>query len=221
MNIFDVPDGFWRAMCEDADHPMACVTTRNQFIWVNSAFERLVGYSVAELVGKTWMSITDQSDVGGDLASEEAVIAGKINCYTMSKQYIHKRGHRVPIELSVRRFPANPVETLLCFRVESPPARATRPELDEVEKHLMGMIEDMRRKMDREQGGIHYHAGDNIGGDATGRDKISNSDRAIRTMVVALLGITALVSWLFYYVAISHNGGHVQPPHNQVEKQNE
>jgi len=65
-----VPDEWWREACEVVSHPMAAVQPAdNTFIWVNQAFERLVGYSRAELREKTWMSITVQEDVGGDLAS--------------------------------------------------------------------------------------------------------------------------------------------------------
>ena len=99
-------------------HPVALVDLGNRFVWVNGAFERLVGYASAELLGETWMSITIKEDVGGDLAAVESVIAGERNNYTTAKKYRHKSGEEVPIALTVWRFPQGSDE-MIGFSVEA------------------------------------------------------------------------------------------------------
>lgn len=228
MNEFDVPSGFWRSMCEDAEYPMACVAKDNRFTWVNSAFERLVGYSVAELVGKTWMEITVQNDVGGDLASVEAVMKGRITHYTMAKAYRHKRGHVVQVELTVRRFPPSVLEDLLCFRVESPIAQPSRAEIEQLESHFLDIVSDLKRRIEqneridqlKEKGGVTVNTGNQVGGDMVGRDKrtITNSETALKVAGVAIAVIACAMAWLFYYVTVMQKPGvtPVPPPSIQV-----
>lgn len=221
MNEFDVPNGFWRAACEDADHPLACVGLDHRFKWVNSAFERLVGWSVVELTGRTWMEITVQGDVGGDLASVGAVISGKVTHYTMSKSYIHRRGHAVPVELTVRRFPPNVIDDVLCFRVESPPAKATRPELDQVEANLLKIIADLKAKVEKmddsnNRGGRHGNRSTTSGVTVNTGD--TNSDRALRYYTAALVAIAGIVAWLFYYVATLQKDVDPTPPPAAIQR---
>lgn len=211
MNIFDAPTELWRAMCEKADHPLALVNTRNEFLWVNASYELLVGYSVAELVGKTWMSITVQNDIGGDLASVEAILQGKAELYRMSKSYRHKRGFDVQVELKVRRFPETLLEPIACFIVEAPPARATRPELDELEQQVSLLQRKFVEMADsvKRGGSINVHTGDTISnGDKTGRDK--NSDRSIRVICGVLVSIVVALVWMFYYIS-TLNKPNVEP----------
>lgn len=216
---YSVPAGYWQQTCEDIDYPLACVSTSNKFIWVNSAFERLTGYSVAELFDHTWMSITDQKDVGGDLESVEAVITGKITHYTMSKDYRHKRGHLVPVDLTVRRFPTSRVDDLICFIVECPPAKATKPELDQVELSLNKKIDDLNKKIEHNEKGISIIMGNkdgghnhNIGGDYSGRDKINNSDSAIKILGISLGVVAIVIAWLFYYITVANKDVNPTPP---------
>lgn len=173
-----VPDSWWRATCEKVSLPLACVGKDNTFIWVNSSFERLVGYSIAELVKIKWSDITLQEDIGGDLQSVAAVIEGKIPQYTLSKHYVHKFGHEVPVQLTVWRFPANAVEPMACFIVEASPEVVTYEELAKIQKRTDHLIEQLterlhslenRQREDRDQ--ITVHVGDNAGNDHVGGHK--------------------------------------------------
>lgn len=176
---------------------MACVDLNNKFVLVNSAFERLLGYSSAELVGKTWMEITVQRDVGGDLASVDAVVEGRADSYTLDKDYIHKRGGEIPVVLTVRRFPRASHLPLLYFSVEAPVSTITRPEMLSLERTLRNEIAKMGQKLQEK---VSVNVGDNItNGDKVGRDK--NSDAAIKLIAGALVAIAFIVAWLFYYVA--------------------
>lgn len=201
---------FFREAWEDADHPMACVDAENQFVLVNSAFERLLGYSSAELEGKSWMEITAQRDVGGDLASVQAVIEGRADIYTMEKDYLHKRGRAIPVVLTVRRFPRASHLPLLYFSVEAPVSTITRPEMLSLERSLREEINKMAAQL--KSSGVNVNVGDNVGGDKVGKDKISNSDSAIKLIAGALVAISLIVAWLFYYVATVANRTNPQPP---------
>lgn len=208
-----IPLEYFREAWEDADHPMACVDPDNRFVMVNSAFERLLGYSSAELNGKPWMEITVQRDVGGDLASVEAVIEGRIDTYTLEKDYLHKRGRAIPVVLTVRRFPRASHLPLLYFSVEAPLSTITRPEMVSLERDLRAEIAKLSKSFDsRLKDGVHVNMGDQdtIGGDKVGRDK--NSDAAIKVVAGALVAISISVAWLFYYVASVANREAPQPP---------
>jgi len=217
VHNYEVPTGFWKSVCEDVDHPLACVDMDSQFTWVNGAFEQLVGYSIAELVGKTWMSITVQEDVGGDLASVEAVIEGKISAYKLSKEYIHKRGHIVRVDLTVRRFPSSVLEDMTCFRVEAPIAKIDAKKLQDVQRTLMNDLIELRGRIERNEEhieqntkGIAINVGDSIGGDRVGRDK--NSDAAIKFIAGTLIAMCITMAWLMYYVASVSNKTPMQAP---------
>lgn len=201
------------------DYPLACVCPDNKFLWVNQAFERMLGYSSAELTGKTWMSITEQQYVGGDLASVEAVISGRISHYTMSKNYVHKRGFVVPVELTVHRFPESPVENLICFIVEAPPTKATKPELDQVEKNLLKIIDELRERIEQNEKGVSVNVGNKTntntstaGGDNVGRDK--NSDASIKILGTVMCVMAVAIAWMFYYITVANK---VEMPKHPTE----
>lgn len=194
---------------------MACVGPDNRFVLVNSAFERLLGYSSAELSGRTWMDVTVQGDVGGDLASVEAVIEGRIDTYSLEKDYLHKRGRAIPVQLTVRRYPRASHLPLLYFSVEAPVSTITRPEVLSLERDLR---EELKKLAHELQKGVNVNVGDNVGGDKVGNDK--NSDSALKYMAGALVAIALVVAWLFYYVATVANRTTPSPPPsvNTLEK---
>lgn len=208
-----IPCAFFRESWEDAEHPMACVDIDQKFVRVNAAFERLLGYSSEELSNRPWMEFTRKEHVGGDLASVNSIIEGVTESYRMEKDYKHKRGHFVPVVLTVRRYPRVATEPIILFRVESPFASATRPEVAEVEKHVMEAIDMLRRRVDEYEKGVRVHVGDTWDhGDKSGRDKITNSDSMMKIMVGGFAVMVLAVAWLFYYVATTQNRQPVQPP---------
>jgi len=212
---------FFKLLCEDADLPFAAVDDESKFVWLNGAFERLVGYSILELIGKSWMSITVNEDVGADLASVKSVIDGKIQSYRMEKNYIHKRGHRVPVELTVRRFPIAMHEPLILFRVEACPARATRPELEAVHDELLQEIINLKKRIETneiiDKDRIKIINGDQwSNGDKSGRDKITNSDTAIRYLIIAVVIFSVVISWLIYDLSVVKSGATPKKPDIQI-----
>lgn len=212
-----IPADFFRELAEDAVHPMAAVGISNKFVWVNSAFEGLVGYAAAELEQKTWMDITFQDDVGGDLASVKLVLEGKVQSYRMEKDYVHKRGFRVPVELIVRRFPRQTLEPLMLFRVEAGPVKATRPELQAVQREFEEVVSALRKRIDKYDTERNERVNVNVGdkwrdGDKSGRDKTTNSDTTIKIIAGAFGVMVLIIAWLFYYVATTANRTTPTPP---------
>lgn len=193
-----VPPGWWKATCEKIHHPIACINTEQMFIWVNSAFERLVGYSLAELREKTWMEITHQSDVGGALASIEAVKLGDMDSYATSKRYQHKFGHYVPITSTVWKFPDG-LAKIMCFVVEAAPKMVTHTELNSLRDELMARFEGVSKAPS--------------GTTVTIGDTSQNDNTAMIRAVMAISVISLLsVIYLAYYLVAHGQGAPPQLP---------
>lgn len=222
----EIPLEYYQQSWEDADHPMACMTVENTFLRVNSAFERLLGYSASELEGRSWIEFTRQSHIGGDIASVRAVIDGKMDSYQLEKDYIHKRGHTVPVVLRVRRYPRHSGTPVLLFRAESPLATATRPELQELHKTTETLAEALNARLAKlEERGL-VHVGDTWqGGDKVGSSKVkgdytvTNSDTALKIMAGVMALLASAVVWVMYYTqSIINNQKNVEPPRLSLPK---
>ena len=199
----DIPATFFATAWMDAEHPMAAVRLDNKFLHCNHAFERLIGYSSSEIRGRAWMEFTKQSHVGGDLASVEDVIAGRVDSYWLEKDYIHKRGHTVAIVLMVRRFPRESHLPLMLFSVEAPVATATRNEIFDAERNAMNAIAELRAKVDEYKSeAVSVHVGDKTtaGGDFVRQDK--NGGLTVNWLVVAGFGCVCLVLLVLLLVVV-------------------
>ena len=65
---------------------------QGSIIAINPAFQRLLGYSAEELVGRPFADITETDDAVRDLALYEKMIRGEIDSYTLEKRYLRKSG---------------------------------------------------------------------------------------------------------------------------------
>ncbi|MBD2461820.1 PAS domain S-box protein [Oscillatoria sp. FACHB-1407] len=80
---------------------MAIMGLEGQWLQVNPALCRIVGYSETELLAMTSQSITYPDDLELNQQHIQQVLAGKIRFYHLEKRYFHKDGHLVWIALSV------------------------------------------------------------------------------------------------------------------------
>ena len=80
---------------------VAIVTPAGTMERVNPKFAAVLGYTVRELEGTSWQSITLRADVGPDEAMVADVVAGRVGSYTMYKRYVHRDGRQVPMNLQV------------------------------------------------------------------------------------------------------------------------
>lgn len=69
---------------------------------VNDEFCRMLGYTRAELLGKSWPEITHPDDLDANVQQLAAVLAGEIEGYRLLKRYIRSDGSLLHAELEVR-----------------------------------------------------------------------------------------------------------------------
>lgn len=218
MDYEEIPLEFWQEMCNVTSIPLACVAKNNKFIWVNSAWEKLVGYSVSELREKTWQEITVHQDVGGDVASVQAIMDGRVDSYTLSKRYRHKFGHDLPINLSVWKFPNSSEKALVCFIVEAESESVSYQEFFEAIELLKSRIRQMEKNKQGVSVQVDSHRsnrGDTIG-DLVGRDKTTNDSKQIRYLICGFIALSIAFAWSAYYIATLNKPDvvPVQPPNN-------
>lgn len=208
---------------------MAAVDTSSRFIWVNQAFEILTGYSGAELRERTWMDITKASDIGSDLRAVHELLSGSRFDYRMEKNYIHKRGHYVPIILTVRRFPVNHSIPLECFRVEASRQEMIKQQIDAHLEAVDKRIETNTRRLEEmerdKQRGVTMNVQSDqwSGGDKTGRDKITNDLKTFKILAgaMAIMFVAMILggAYLFFYVASALNqNGNIPAPKIEIVK---
>lgn len=104
MDTPDVRQAEFRALFDSAPVAIAFVSQDGTFLRVNATYCHLLGYAAGELEGvRRFQDITHPEDVDIDMAEAEKVAAGVRATYRLSKRYIHKRGHVVPVDLQVDR----------------------------------------------------------------------------------------------------------------------
>jgi two-component system sensor histidine kinase/response regulator len=80
---------------------MALVGLDGQWLKVNPALCRIIGYTEEDLAGKTFQTITHPDDLEADLKNIRDLIEGRIQAYDMEKRYFHKQGQTIWILLTV------------------------------------------------------------------------------------------------------------------------
>ena len=93
-------DRFRRAF-DDAPIGMALVSPEGQWLKVNHALTRMLGYSESELLATDFQTVTHPEDLEADLVLLQQVLAGRRSSYQMEKRYLHKQGKAIPVMLSV------------------------------------------------------------------------------------------------------------------------
>lgn len=91
----------FRSAFENAAIGMALVSPSGQWLRVNQALCRIVGYSAAELLCTDFQTLTHPDDLRADLASVQEMLAGTREYYEMEKRYFHKSGRVIWVLLSV------------------------------------------------------------------------------------------------------------------------
>jgi PAS domain S-box-containing protein len=91
----------FEATFEQAAVGIALVAPDGAWLRVNHKLCEIVGYSAAELLGKTFRDITHPDDLDADLDQVRRMLAREIDSYAMEKRYIRKDGGIVWIKLSV------------------------------------------------------------------------------------------------------------------------
>jgi len=80
---------------------MAIVSPDGGLRDVNGAFCKMLGYSKAELLQRSFQDITHPDDLEKDLALVYKMLGKEIETYQLEKRYLHKKGHTVWAMLTV------------------------------------------------------------------------------------------------------------------------
>ncbi|WP_373531752.1 PAS domain S-box protein [Vampirovibrio sp.] len=100
------PEGLLNALFQQACAGLAIVSKDGFFLSVNPRFCDITGYSEAELLERTFASITFSDDLELDLSQAALLFQGQIAQYEIEKRYIHKNGTIVWVSLSCSVFDA-------------------------------------------------------------------------------------------------------------------
>jgi PAS domain S-box-containing protein len=92
----------FRRMFDQAPIGAAMVSLDYRFLMVNEALCRITGYSVEELISKTFVDITHPDDIDDDLAQAWRLKTGEIDLYDMDKRYLRADGSAVWVHLNSR-----------------------------------------------------------------------------------------------------------------------
>lgn len=208
----DIPEQWWRDACEVISHPLACVAPDHTYVWANSSYCRLIGYSVAELRELKWMDITVSDDVAGDLASVKEVVEGKIDSYSLSKRYRHRRGHEIACEITAWRFP-RVAGNLVCFIVQAVPDMLTKDELRVCHQECMQVIDELKGRVSHIEKYREQQIMANRERDSQVVNVGNNSTDALKIAAGVIIALIAAVAYFAYIAGWPQHGGGAQPPH--------
>jgi len=90
-----------RAAIDQATVGKALVSEKGEWLRVNNALCKLLGYTEKEILQLCFMDITHPDDLPTSLKMKEEVLAKKYNSYQTEKRYLHKKGHVIHTLLNV------------------------------------------------------------------------------------------------------------------------
>ena len=94
-------DARYRQIVDSSAIGMSLVTPDGRYEEVNQALCDFFGYDAETLKTKTWQELTTGDTLERDLRKTEDALAGRIDQYRLTKQYIHADGHLIWADLSV------------------------------------------------------------------------------------------------------------------------
>jgi diguanylate cyclase (GGDEF)-like protein/PAS domain S-box-containing protein len=100
MSMPPRPDAFETAFAY-APLGMALVGTTGCVEYANAALCRLVGHEAEAICARPFSALSDPCDVEVDERESVDLIAGRIEAYHVEKRYVHAKGHRLWVLVSV------------------------------------------------------------------------------------------------------------------------
>jgi two-component system cell cycle sensor histidine kinase/response regulator CckA len=91
----------FRAAFDGAITGMSITAPNGQMVRVNAALCEMLGYTMDELTGRGFQTVTHPDDVAANLAARDALLAGEIPASRMDKRYLHKDGSIVWAEVNI------------------------------------------------------------------------------------------------------------------------
>ena len=96
----------WRSLFENTLVGISLTDTHGRYVAVNAAYQRMTGYSEAELVGLSPLVITHEEDRPASEAVLEAHALGRLHRVRLEKRFRTKTGEVVWTEVSASAVPA-------------------------------------------------------------------------------------------------------------------
>ena len=91
----------FRAAFDQAMTAMALTASDGRWLRVNRALCDMLGYTMDELMGSTFQSVTHPEDIAPNVVLKDALLTGEIPGYRMQKRFLHRSGSIVWAELNV------------------------------------------------------------------------------------------------------------------------
>ena len=92
----------YRAMFESTSVGMSETDAETgRLVRVNDQFARIVGYTAAELVGKTFLELTHPDELPGNWEGYSRLVRGEIDLYEIEKRLVRKDGTSVWVHVTV------------------------------------------------------------------------------------------------------------------------
>ncbi|MBU3750301.1 MAG: PAS domain S-box protein [Mycobacterium sp.] len=88
-------DALFRRSMETSAVGTCLARTDGALLEVNDALCEFFGYDEATLLSKNWIDLTAEDYLEADLGHIAELVAGRIDSYRMTKQFIHADGHRI------------------------------------------------------------------------------------------------------------------------------
>jgi len=219
---------WWKSACEKNPDPIAFVDLDQRFIFCNSAWSRLTGYSEPELREKKRSHITKSEDIGPDQSEIDNIVKGSKIEYYIEKTIIRKDRNEISVKMFVHRYPEQGShegylifarrstsedyedlkskfldlhKTVLILQQNAVGSQLMAQQMEIIEQKLEQNKEIAKMVIDRDRGSINI--GDKFGdqGNKAGRDNIQGlSSNAI--IVITVLIVISILTILGFSGAI-------------------
>src|SRR5262245_43251657 len=81
---------------------MSSTSPDRRYVEVNQKLCDILGYSMDQLIGMSWVDVTHPDDVAENVRLLEETLRGMTEGYVMDKRFIHRDGHIVYVSISAR-----------------------------------------------------------------------------------------------------------------------
>ncbi len=134
----------FRAIFDKAPIAITLADPEGHLLTVNPAFETLLGYSQAELLGRSFVEITHPDDVPANLQSLQALVSDQADPYPLEKRYRCKDGNTIWARLSTSlvRDEGGQIQYIIAMIQDVSRQKQAQAELSEVRRRLAQSRED-------------------------------------------------------------------------------